>query len=39
MTSQDSTDLVRKCTFEQSLDMHCVRGEFGKGDILVADIE
>ena len=37
--SQESIKLERKSYLDCSLDKHCTRVEFGKGDILVADIE
>ena len=38
-TSQESINLERKSYLDCSSDMHCTREEFGKGDVLVADIE
>ena len=38
-TSQESINLERKSYLDCSSDTHCTRGEFWKGDVLVADIE
>ena len=39
MTSQDSTDLVRKFYLEDFIGYALYSGRIWKGDILVADIE
>ena len=36
---QDSINLERKSYLEYSSDTLCTRGEFGRGDVLVADLE
>ena len=38
-TSQESINLERKSYLDCSSDTHCTRGECGKGDVLVADLE
>ena len=38
-TSQEPINLERKSYLDCSSDMHCTRVEFGKGDVLVADLE
>ena len=38
-TSQESINLERKSYLDCSSDMHCTRGEFWKGDTMVADSE
>ena len=38
-TSQESINLERKSYLDCSSDTLCTRGEFGKGDVLVADLE
>ena len=38
-TCQESINLERKSYLDCSSDMHCTRGDFGKGDVLVADLE
>ena len=38
-TSQESINLVRKSYLDCSLDTLCTRVEFGRGDVLVADLE
>ena len=38
-TSQESTNLERKSYLDCSSHTHCTRVEFGRGDVLVADLE
>ena len=38
-TTQESISSERKSYLECSSDMHCTRGEFGRGDVLVAYLE
>ena len=38
-TSQESVNLERKSYLDCSSDTHRTRGEFGKGDVLIADLE
>ena len=37
--SQESINLERKSYLDCSSDTHCTRGELGKGDVLIADLE